>query len=98
MILRVRWKAIVPKPEGVEDSAILFIYLFIHLFILVGLGLCTQAFTFAKQVLYRLSHTSNPFCFCYFGDRVSRTIYPGWLRTTILPISVFQVARIIGYL
>jgi hypothetical protein len=27
-----------------------------------------SGFTFAKQTLYSLSHTSSPFCFAYFGD------------------------------
>jgi hypothetical protein len=36
------------------------------------------------------------FCDEYFWDRVSRTICPGYIRTTILLISVSWVARIIG--
>jgi hypothetical protein len=50
---------------------------------------------FAKQVLYRLSHTSSPFCSGYFEDGISRTIWQGWFQTTILS-SAFQVARITG--
>jgi hypothetical protein len=46
---------------------------------------------------YTLSHSTSPF-FCdeYFRDRVSRAIYPGWLRTMILLISASWVARVTG--
>jgi hypothetical protein len=30
------------------------------------------------------------------GGGLKKTVCPGWPQTTILPISVFQVARIIG--
>jgi hypothetical protein len=43
-----------------------------------------------------LSHISSPFCYGYFVDRVSQTIFPGWAQTMILPISASQEARIIG--
>jgi hypothetical protein len=43
-----------------------------------------------------LSYTSSPFCFGYFGDRVSRTVCPVWPQTSILLISVSQIARITG--
>jgi hypothetical protein len=36
------------------------------------------------------------FCDGFFQDRVSWTICPGWLRTVILLISVFWVAKITG--
>jgi hypothetical protein len=36
------------------------------------------------------------FCDGIFWDRVSQTICPGWLRTTILLISAYWVARITG--
>jgi hypothetical protein len=39
----------------------------------------TQGSALAKQVLYCLSHTSNPFCSGYFEVGVSQTIYLGWL-------------------
>jgi hypothetical protein len=48
-----------------------FYLLFFHLFnsfVCWGTGIWTQGFTFAKQVLYSLSHTSSPLCFGYFGD------------------------------
>jgi hypothetical protein len=32
-------------------------------------GVWTQVFVFIKQTLYRLSHTSSPFCSGYFGLR-----------------------------
>jgi hypothetical protein len=41
----------------------------------------------------------QPFCyvfFFFFQDRVSRTVCPGWLQTSILLISAFWVVRIIG--
>jgi hypothetical protein len=39
-------------------------------------GVWTQAFT--------LSHSASPFWWRMFWDRVSQTIYPGWLWTSIL--------------
>jgi hypothetical protein len=54
----------------------------------VVLGLELRAFT--------LSHSASPFCDGHFQDRVSQTICPGWLWTTILSISVSWVARITG--
>jgi hypothetical protein len=59
-------------------------------------GAWTQGFTLAKQVLYRLSHTSSPFCSCYFRDGVSWTICLGWPGTVILHILASQVDRIAG--
>jgi hypothetical protein len=46
---------------------------------LVGLN---AGLTLARQVLYHLSHTSRPFYYGYFGDRVS--ILPTPARTIIL--------------
>jgi hypothetical protein len=43
-----------------------------------------------------LNHSASPFCAGYFRDRVSWTICLGWLRTMILLISAFWVARITG--
>jgi hypothetical protein len=58
-------------------------------FFLVVLGLKLRAFT--------LRHSISPiFCDGFFRDRVSGTICPGWLQTSILLISVSWVARIIG--
>jgi hypothetical protein len=54
------------------------IYIYIYFFFFCRMGF-EFSFTFTKQVLYHLSHTSNPFCFDYFGDRVSPTVCPGWL-------------------
>jgi hypothetical protein len=48
---------------------------------------------------YMLSHSTSLFFVCVMGlfrDRISRTICPGWLRTTILLISASWVARITG--
>jgi hypothetical protein len=41
----------------------------------------------AKQVLYRLTHTSCPFCCGYFEAKVLQTICLGWPQTMILLIS-----------
>jgi hypothetical protein len=57
---------------------------FVYLFIYGGTGVRTQGFTLAKQVRYRLSHTSSPLCSGYFGDGVS----------LIIPIASSQVPRI----
>jgi hypothetical protein len=38
-----------------------------HTYIFRGTEVSTRDFTFAKQVLYCLSHTSNAFCSDYFG-------------------------------
>jgi Na+-driven multidrug efflux pump len=48
-------------------------------------------FTSANQVLYCLNHTSS-----HFALVILRTIYLGCPRTTILPMSASQIARIIG--
>jgi hypothetical protein len=50
---------------------IIAFYLLISPHFLGGTRTSTQGFTLARQVLYFLSHTSNPFCSCYFGGRVS---------------------------
>jgi hypothetical protein len=59
----------------------------------------SQDFTFAKQALSHLSHTSSPFALLILdmaGGGVSRTISPGWPWTMILPITASHVARITG--
>jgi hypothetical protein len=45
-----------------------------------------------------LSHSPSPVLVCdgIFRDKVSQTICQGWLRTSILLISVSSVARITG--
>jgi hypothetical protein len=53
-------------------------------------------FFVVKQVLYRLSNPSRPFCSSYFGDGVSWVICPSFPWTMILPSSVPQEARIAG--
>jgi hypothetical protein len=45
--------------------------------------------------VYTLS-TPSPFCDDFFWDRVSWTIYPGWLWTSILLMSASWEARITG--
>jgi hypothetical protein len=47
---------------------------------------------------YTSSHSTSPFCevFFFFQDRVSQTIGPGWLRTSILLIPASWVTRITG--
>jgi hypothetical protein len=46
-------------------------YLFIG-----GTGVWIKSLELAKQVLCCVSHTSSPFCFDYFGDRVSMSYLP----------------------
>jgi hypothetical protein len=66
-------------------------------FFFFNTGVQTQGLTLARQVLSHLSHsTSYFFVLGIFRDRLSRTIYPGWLWTTILLISVSWVTRITG--
>jgi hypothetical protein len=55
-----------------------------------------QGLQACKEALYYLSHTSSTFFSGYFGDGVSQTICPGWSWAVILPVSAFQVARILG--
>jgi hypothetical protein len=51
-------------------------------------------FFFAKQALYRLSHTSSPFFSVYFEDGMSWTICSYWPQTAILLFSVSQAVEI----
>jgi hypothetical protein len=65
-----------------------------------GLGRCwCGVFVFAvlglKLRAYTLNHSTSPFLWRAFRGRVSRTICPGWLWTTILLISASWVAKII---
>jgi hypothetical protein len=43
---------------------------------------------------YTLSHSTSPFLWWVFQDKVSQTIFLGWLQTTILLISASWVSRI----
>jgi hypothetical protein len=43
---------------------------------------------------YTLNHSTSPFLWWYFWDRVSWTICPSWLQTSILLISASWVVRI----
>jgi hypothetical protein len=61
-------------------------------FFLVGLRFELRASHLQSR--YHLSHNSIPFCSGYFGDGISRNSYLGWSWTTILQISISQVARI----
>jgi hypothetical protein len=45
----------------------------------------------ARQVLYCLSHASNPFLFGYFGERVL-LFYLGWPTTIIVLIRIIGVS------
>jgi hypothetical protein len=74
-----------------EDPVWLFFFFFSFLF--GWTGVWTQ--DFAKQMLYRLSHTFNPFCSSYFGEGISWTICLGRSQTSILLISASQIAK--GY-
>jgi hypothetical protein len=62
--------------ENIFFASTLFIYLFIYLAVL---GLELKADT--------LSHSTSPFLWWVFQDRVSRTICQGWFQTMILLIS-----------
>jgi hypothetical protein len=65
----------------------------LNTYIVVGLefGVQTQGFMLEKQALQCLNHTSSPFCFCYFRDRVSKTAW-----SDLEPILASQVAGITG--
>jgi hypothetical protein len=43
-----------------------------------------------------LTWAKPPFCSGYFGDGISHTICLSWPPTSILPISAYQAAKIIG--
>jgi hypothetical protein len=60
----------------------------LELFFFVVIGLELRAYT--------LSYSASPFSWGFFRDRVSWTICPGWLQTSILLISASWVARITG--
>jgi hypothetical protein len=49
-----------PTMAGVQNAKSAYFF--------CGSGIGIQGFTFAKQVLYHLSHTSSPFCSDYFGE------------------------------
>jgi hypothetical protein len=51
----------------------------ISIYLYMCVCVCVCVFTFAKQALYNLSHSSGSFCSGYFGDGVSRSICLGWL-------------------
>jgi hypothetical protein len=59
-----------------------------------GTEVCIQGFALAKQALYCLCHTFNPFFSGYFGNDILQIICPGWPQTAILLISASQVGRI----
>jgi hypothetical protein len=72
-----------------DTGLFLFIYLSFIYFILAVLGFELRAYT--------LSHsTSLILCWVFFQGRVSWTICPGWLWTSILLISASWVAGITG--
>jgi hypothetical protein len=62
---------------------------------LVGLGFKLRALTLQSRHFSTKPHHQSIFLWL-FGDRFSQTIFPGWPRTTILPISTPQVARTTG--
>jgi hypothetical protein len=53
-----------------------------------GIGIWTQN--------HSLSHSTSPFVWRVFSDRVSGTICLSWLQTSMLLISASWIARIIG--
>jgi hypothetical protein len=48
-----------------------------NFFLFCSIGVWTQGFVLAKQMLYHLSHTSSPFCSGYFGDGSLMNYLPG---------------------
>jgi hypothetical protein len=58
---------------------LLFLFSSAFFFFFFSLGFELRAYT--------LSHSTSPFFVIFFLDRVSQTICPGWLQTTILLIS-----------
>jgi hypothetical protein len=60
--------------------------------------LCIFAVLGFELRAYTVSHSTSPFFVCdgFFLSRVSGTICPGWLWTTILLVSTSWVVRIIG--
>jgi hypothetical protein len=57
---------------------------------------CAQGLIVAQQVIYNLSPSNSPFGVRYFEDMVLPTVRTSWLRTAILLISDFKLARITG--
>jgi hypothetical protein len=76
------------------SSTVFFFFLF------CATGAWTQGLMFARQVLYYLSYSTNPFLcwwfFFFFSRYGLQTICLGWLRNMILQISASWVARITG--
>jgi hypothetical protein len=56
------------KWEGIQEASVVFLT-FIH-FSFLWIGVWTQGFVFARQVLNHLSQDPSPFYSGYFGDRV----------------------------
>jgi hypothetical protein len=85
--------------QQICDAIFLKDKFFLFCFVLLsgGIGVWIQGLTLTKQALDHFSHTSSAFCSGYFEDGgVSQSIFLDWPWTTILPISVSQVARITG--
>jgi hypothetical protein len=70
---------------GSHHPSILF---FLFLFFFVALMFEIRTFT--------LSHSTALFCEEVSQDRISQTIFLGWLQTAVLLISASRVARIAG--
>jgi hypothetical protein len=69
-----------------------YIYIYIYIYIyFCSAGVWTQGLHLEPQ-----HHQAPLFCAGFFRDRVLQTIWLGWLRTTVLLISVSWVARITG--
>jgi hypothetical protein len=75
-------------PESRHQPCFVLGVLFLFCFAVLGL----------ERRACTLSHSTTPLCVCvrYFLDRVSWTICPFWLWTSILLISASWVTRIIG--
>jgi hypothetical protein len=65
-------------------------------FVCVCVCVCVCVVPGLELRAYTLSHSTSPFCVRYFQDRVSQTIFLGWLWTAIPLISASWVSRIKG--
>jgi hypothetical protein len=74
------------------------LFFYFSFFFLVGLAPPTPTPILGLDELraYTLNHSTSPFLWWCFWGRVSWTICPGWLWTSVLLISTSWIARITG--
>jgi hypothetical protein len=83
---------LVPTNLGRDNKSIMvFFVVFIYLFFVVLGGLYS-----GPPAEYSHHQAPTPSFYGFFQDRISRTIYLGWLQTMIPLISASWVARITG--